>query len=96
MKNRLYEYEADTQRMQQENALENEKVNITSVHVWMTHRQDIAWDRSGEGCKFLFTCTINTYKLIYTYILFQVKLKMQQRLQELEPLADLLKVTFCF
>lgn len=47
MKNRLYEYEADTQRMQQENALENEKV----------------------------------------------KLKMQQRLQELEPLADLLKTT---
>ena len=33
MKNRLYEYEADTQRMQQENALENEKVKITSVHV---------------------------------------------------------------
>jgi len=46
-KNRLYEYEADTQRKQQENALENEKV----------------------------------------------KMKMQQRLQELEPLADLLKST---
>lgn len=46
-KNRLFEYEADTQRIQQENALENEKV----------------------------------------------KLKMQQRLQELEPLADLLKST---
>ena len=68
MKNRLYEYEADTQRMQQENALENEKVNITSVHVLMTHRQDIiAWDRSGEGCKFLFICTIITYKLIHIY-----------------------------
>lgn len=46
-KNRLFEYEADAQRFQQENALENEKV----------------------------------------------KLKMQQRLQELEPLADLLKST---
>ncbi|XP_029180083.2 outer dense fiber protein 2-like isoform X1 [Acropora muricata] len=46
-KNRLYEYEADSQRKQQENALENEKV----------------------------------------------KMKLQQRLQELEPLADLLKST---
>lgn len=46
-KNNLYEYEADTQRKHQENALENEKV----------------------------------------------KMKMQQRLQELEPLADLLKST---
>ncbi|KAL9988685.1 hypothetical protein ACROYT_G003159 [Oculina patagonica] len=44
-KNRLYEYEADAQRIQQETALENEKV----------------------------------------------KMKMQQRLSELEPLADLLK-----
>lgn len=46
-KNRLYEFEADSQRKQQENALENEKV----------------------------------------------KMKLQQRLQELEPLADLLKST---
>ncbi|KAJ7370112.1 spermatogenesis [Desmophyllum pertusum] len=45
LKNRLYEYETDAQRMQQETALENEKV----------------------------------------------KMKLQQRLSELEPLADLLK-----
>lgn len=40
MKNRLYEYEADTQRMQQENALENEKVNWSQLYMfeWLTDK----------------------------------------------------------
>lgn len=61
MKNRLYEYEADTQRMQQENALENEKVNWSQLYMFEWLRQDFAWDRSGEGCKLLFICTISLY-----------------------------------
>ena len=43
----------------------------------------------------LFTLILNGAKLLPRFFVlpFQVKMKLQQRLQELEPLADLLKVS---
>ena len=106
-KNRLYEFEADSQRKQQENALENEKVH-NLCHPWtqtLFRREDKkseqSWVWRSSGAKLRKTCgrVARTFYSVYSKLLlrfflsFQVKMKLQQRLQELEPLADLLKVS---
>ena len=74
-KNRLYEYEADSQRKQQENALENEKVH-NLCHPWtrtlfrrLAKKSEQSWVWRSSGAKLRKRCgrVARTFYSVYSY-----------------------------